>query len=53
MSKYQWIFTIYMCIDIVEIWIWFANGQTSSNFDRDICPPQDSDVVLSFHVLFN
>ena len=34
LSKRQWIFTkLGMCIDIVEIWIWIANGQISSNLD--------------------
>ena len=34
LSKCQWIFTkLGMCIDIVEIWFWIANGQISSNFD--------------------
>ena len=33
LSKHQWIFTkLGMCIDIVEIWFWIANGQISSNF---------------------
>ena len=37
--KHQWIFTkIGMCIDIVEIWFWIANGQFSSDFDGVICP---------------
>ena len=31
LSKRQWIFTkLGMCIDIVEIWFWIANGQISS-----------------------
>ena len=39
LSKRQRIFTkLGVCIDIVEIWIWIANGQISSNFDRVICP---------------
>ena len=38
MSKHQWIFTKFgMCIDIVEIWFWIANGQISSNFDGVFC----------------
>ena len=33
-SKYQWIFTkLGMCIDIVEICFWIANGLISSIFD--------------------
>ena len=39
LSKHQWIFTKFgMCIDIVEIWFWIANGQILSNFDGIICP---------------
>ena len=39
LSKHQWIFTkLGMCIDIVEIWFGFANGQISSSFDGVICP---------------
>ena len=39
LSKRQWIFTkLGMCIDTVKIWIGFANGQISSNFDGVICP---------------
>ena len=35
---YQWMFTkLDICIDIVEIWF-------------GICPPHESDRVLSFHV---
>ena len=38
LSKYQWIYTkLGMCIDIVEIWFWIADGQISSIFDRVIC----------------
>ena len=34
LSKYQWIFTkLGICIDIVEIWFWITNGQSSSIFD--------------------
>ena len=34
LSKHQWIFTKQsMCIDIVKIWFWIADGQISSNFD--------------------
>ena len=34
LSKHQWIFPkLGMCIDIVEIWFWIANGQILSNFD--------------------
>ena len=34
LSKYQWSFTkLGLCIDIVEIWFWIANGQISSIFD--------------------
>ena len=51
LSKYLWIFTKFrMCIDIVKIWFWIANGQISPIFDRVICPPHDSGVVLLFHV---
>ena len=40
LSKYQWIFTkLGMCIDIVEIWSWIANGHISSMFDKVICMP--------------
>ena len=28
-----------MCIDIVDIWLWIANGQISSIFDKVICSP--------------
>ena len=39
LSKHQWIFTkLGMCIDIVEIWFWIANRQSSSTFDGVICP---------------
>ena len=39
LSKHQWIFTkLGMCIDIVEICIGIANGQTLSNFDGVFCP---------------
>ena len=38
-----------MCIDIVKILFWIANGQISSSFDRVICLPNDSGGVLSFH----
>ena len=39
LSKHQWIFTkLCMCIDIVEIWFWIANGQILSNFYGVICP---------------
>ena len=35
LSKHQWIFTkLGMCIDIVEIWFWIANGQTMSNLSE-------------------
>ena len=40
LSKYQWIITkltLYLYIDIVEIWFGIANGQISSVFDRVIC----------------
>ena len=41
LSKHQWIFTkLGICIDIVEIWFWIANGQISSIFDGVICPRQ-------------
>ena len=41
LSKRQWIFTkLGMCIDIVDIWFGFANGQISSIFDGVICPRQ-------------
>ena len=34
LSKHQWILTkLGMCIDIVEIWFWIANGQIASIFD--------------------
>ena len=33
-SKHQWIFTkLGMCIDIVEIWFWIANGQIRVNIN--------------------
>ena len=53
MNKYQWIFSkLGICIDIVKIWFWFANGQISSVFDRVICLLHDTSGVLSFHILF-
>ena len=39
-----------MCIVIVEIWFWIANGLI---FDRIICPSHDSSVVLSFHIFIS
>ena len=39
-----------MCIDIVEIWFGFVNGQISSISDRVVCQPHDSSRVLPFHV---
>ena len=39
-----------MCIDIVDIWLWIADGHISSIFDRVICPPHDSGGVLLFHI---
>ena len=34
LSKYQWIFTkLGLCIYIVKIWFWIANGQILANFD--------------------
>ena len=39
LSKFQWIFAkLGMCIDIVDVWFWIANGQISSIFDSVICP---------------
>ena len=39
LNKRQWIFTkLGMCIHIVEIWFWIANGQILSIFDGVICP---------------
>ena len=39
LSKRKWIFSkLGMCIVVVEIWFWIANGQISSNCDRVICP---------------
>ena len=38
LSKYRWIFTkLGLCIDIVEIWFWIANGLILSIFDRVTC----------------
>ena len=41
-SKYQWIFTkLGVCIDIVNIWFWIADGQITSVFDSYLpvsCP---------------
>ena len=37
LSKCQRIFTkLGICIDIVEIWFWIANGQISSIFDSHL-----------------
>ena len=37
-SKCQWIYTkLCVCIDIVKIQFWIAEGQISSIFDRVIC----------------
>ena len=42
-SKYQQIFTkLGICIDIVEIWFRFANGQISSIFDE--LPARDMSI---------
>ena len=39
LNKHQWIFTkLGMCIVIVEIWFWIANGQISSIFDKSYLP---------------
>ena len=39
LSKRQWIFTkLSMCIDVVEIWFWIANGQISSIFGHNYLP---------------
>ena len=39
LSKQLWIFTkLGMCIDIVDIWFWIANGQILSDFYGVICP---------------
>ena len=44
LSNFQWIFTKWIftklgvCTDIVEIWFGIANRQSSSIFDRVICP---------------
>ena len=41
LSKHQWIFAkLGMCIDIVEIWFGFINGQIWSIFEGVICPRQ-------------
>ena len=50
LSKCQWIFTkLVMCIDSVNVWVWIANRQVSSNF---FCLPHDSGMVLLFHIIF-
>ena len=37
LSKYQWTFTkLGICIDIVQVWFWIANGQISPIF-KEIC----------------
>ena len=39
LSKYQRIFSkLGMCVDIVDIWFGIANGQVSSNFDKNYLP---------------
>ena len=40
-----------MCIDIVDILFWIANGQMPT-CDRVICQRLDNGGVLSFHVLY-
>ena len=51
LSKSQLIFTkLDMCIDIVEIWFWIADGRILSIYDSVICPRHDNGWVLSFHV---
>ena len=49
LSKYQWIFTkLGMCIDVVWVRFWVANGQIFSILDRVICPPHDTtDIIVS------
>ena len=50
-SKCQWISTkLGVCIDNVAIWFGIINGQTSSIFDRVICPRYVS--FLFFFVCF-
>ena len=52
LSKFQRIFiNSVMCIDIVGIWVWIANGQILSVFDIVICWTHNSNRVLLFHVL--
>ena len=47
LSKYQGILTkLGTCIDMKEFWLWIANGQISSMFDRVICLRYDNGGVL-------
>ena len=39
-----------MCIDIVNIWFRIANWQILLNFDKVVCPSDDSGRVLLFCV---
>ena len=49
----KWIVTkLGLCIDIMEIWVEIVNRQISSMLTY-ICPPHDSDGILSFHVLIS
>ena len=48
LSKYQWIFTKLMCVDILEIWFWIANGQILSTL-AFICRPQ---LVAGYYTHF-
>ena len=53
LSECQWIVTkLGLCIDIMEIWVEIVNRQISSMLTY-ICPPHDSDGILSFHVLIS
>ena len=46
LSKRQWIFTkLGMCIDIVEIWFGFANGQISHQIFTELSA-QDMPIFL-------
>ena len=37
----------------MEIWFGIADGKISPIFDKVICPLQDTDVILSFHVFIS
>ena len=48
LSKHQWVFfKLGMCIDIMEIWFWIANGQISSIFLRSYLPKTYVNIFVS------